>query len=51
MRPISLVNLKATALNNYRQGLEQSLVGANILDTPSMRSLQAMAIYLVSALN
>ncbi|MCJ1469143.1 hypothetical protein MMC07_007776 [Pseudocyphellaria aurata] len=37
---------KSRALNHYKQGLEQSLAGANILDTPSMRSLQAMTIYL-----
>lgn len=37
---------KNTALNHYKQGLEKSLAGANILDTPSMRSLQAMTIYL-----
>jgi hypothetical protein len=30
---------KSTAPNNYKQGLEQSLACANILDTPSMRSL------------
>lgn len=39
---------KSTALSRYKQGLEQSLAGANILDTPSVRSLQAMVIYLVS---
>ena len=39
---------KSIALNKYKQGLEQSLGAANILDTPSIRSLQAMAIYLVS---
>lgn len=39
---------KSTALSHYKQGLEQSLAAANILDTPSMRSLQAMTIYLVS---
>lgn len=41
---------KSTALNRYKQGLEQSLAGARILDTPSVRSLQAMTIYLVSRL-
>lgn len=39
---------KSTALNKFKQGLEHSLAGANILDTPSMKSLQAMTIYLVS---
>jgi hypothetical protein len=39
---------KNDALRNYKQGLEQSLAGANILDTPSLKSLQAMVIYLVS---
>jgi hypothetical protein len=42
---------KSTALNSYKQGLEQSLAGANILDTPSIRSLQALTIYLVSLHN
>lgn len=41
---------KCIALNKYKQGLEQSLAAANILDTPSVRSLQAMTIYLVSIL-
>ena len=41
---------KSTSLSHYKQGLEQSLAAANILDTPSMRSLQAMTIYLVSVL-
>jgi hypothetical protein len=42
---------KSTTLNSYRQGHEQSLAGANILDIPSMRSLQALTIYLVSLHN
>lgn len=41
---------KSIALNKYKQGLEQSLAAANILDTPSVISLQAMTIYLVSIL-
>lgn len=39
---------KSIALRMYKQGLEQSLTCANILETPSLRSLQAMTIYLVS---
>jgi hypothetical protein len=39
---------KSIALRKYKQGLEQSLTCANILETPTMRSLQAMTIYLVS---
>jgi hypothetical protein len=39
---------KSTALNKFKQGLEHSLEGANTLDTPSMKSLQAMTIYLMS---
>ena len=39
---------KGTALSNYKQGLEQSLAGAEILDKPSVKALQAMTIYLVS---
>ena len=42
---------KSIALNIYKQGFEQSLAAANILDTPSIRSLQAMTIYLVSILD
>ena len=38
---------KSVALNRFKQGLEHSLARANILDIPSMRSLQAMTIYLV----
>lgn len=52
--PAAAANLlgedKSIALNKYKQGLEQSLAAANILDTPSIRSLQAMTIYLVSIL-
>jgi hypothetical protein len=39
---------KSKALNDYKQGLERSLAGVNILDEPTMRSLQALTIYLVS---
>jgi hypothetical protein len=39
---------KSTALRKYKQGLEQSLTTANILETPTMRALQAMTLYLVS---
>lgn len=39
---------KVVSLNRYKQGLEQSLAGAEILDKPSMKSLQALTIYLVS---
>ena len=38
---------KNDALRNFKCRIEQCLAGANILDTPSIRSLQAMAIYLV----
>ena len=41
---------KGIALTKFKQGLEQSLAAANILDTPSILSLQAMTIYLVSIL-
>ena len=41
---------RCVSLNKYKQGLEQSLAAANILDTPSIRSLQAMTIYLVGIL-
>ena len=38
---------KSITLNKYKQGLEQSLAAANILETPSISSLQALTIYLV----
>lgn len=38
---------KSTALNKFKQGLEASLARANLLDTPSLTSLQALVIYLV----
>jgi hypothetical protein len=38
---------RATALRRFKRGIEQSLAAANFLDRPSMRSLQAMTIYLV----
>lgn len=41
---------KSTALKMFKQGLEQSLEQANILDNPTLTSLQALAIYLVSCL-
>ena len=41
---------KSVTLNKYKQGLEQSLAAANILETPSISSLQAMTIYLVGIL-
>jgi hypothetical protein len=39
---------KEEALISYKRGLEQSLAAADFLDSPTMLSLQAMAIYLVS---
>ena len=39
---------KEEALISYKRGLEQSLAAAQFLDSPTMLSLQAMAIYLVS---
>jgi hypothetical protein len=44
-----LLNLpKEEALISYKRGLEQSLAATEFLDSPTMLSLQAMAIYLVS---
>jgi hypothetical protein len=39
---------KAIALNKYKHGLEQALAKSDILDSPTIRSLQAMTIYLVN---
>jgi hypothetical protein len=39
---------KSNALKEYRGGLEQALAMGNLLDSPSVTSLQAMAIYLVN---
>lgn len=36
-----------TALIQFKQGLEQSLAKANIMETPSLMSLQAMTLYVV----
>lgn len=41
---------KNNVLSTYKQGLEQALARANILETPTIKSLQAMIIYLVSYL-
>ena len=50
----SVVNIlgepKVTALGRYKKGLEQSLLKSRFLDSPSMRSLQAWTIYIVSNL-
>ena len=44
-----LLNLpKEEALISFKRGLEQSLAAAEFLESPTMLSLQAMAIYLVS---
>jgi hypothetical protein len=52
LSPADAVNLfgqdRSTTLARFKQGLEHSLAGANILDSPSLRSLQAMTIYIVS---
>ncbi|KAI1623827.1 fungal-specific transcription factor domain-containing protein [Exophiala viscosa] len=49
---VDAVNLfgqdRGTTLARFKQGLEHSLAGANIFDSPSMRSLQAMTIYITS---
>ncbi|PVH74877.1 hypothetical protein DL98DRAFT_602819 [Cadophora sp. DSE1049] len=37
---------KNTALNNFKRGLEQSLAVSNLLDTPTLLSLQAMTLYI-----
>ena len=42
---------RGTSLTRFKQGLEHSLAGANVFDSPSMRSLQAMTLYIVSNLN
>ena len=39
---------KGEALNSYKRGLEYSLSKCNFLNSPSMKSLQAMTIYIVS---
>lgn len=39
---------KSTVLKIFKQGFEQSLEQANVLDNPTLTSLQALAIYLVS---
>jgi hypothetical protein len=46
-----LVQDRSTALAKFKQGLEHFLACANIFDLPSMRSLQAMTIYIVSRSN
>jgi hypothetical protein len=42
---------RSTTLTKFKQGLEYFLAGANMFDSPSMRSLQAMTIYIVSRSN
>ena len=42
---------RSTTLTKFKQGLEYFLAGTNIFDSPSMRSLQAMTIYIVSRSN
>ncbi|KAN0091771.1 Fungal specific transcription factor domain containing protein [Hyaloscypha variabilis] len=37
---------RSTTLTKFKQGLEYFLAGTNIFDSPSMRSLQAMTIYI-----
>ncbi|KAH7075321.1 fungal-specific transcription factor domain-containing protein [Paraphoma chrysanthemicola] len=37
---------KNTALNTFKQGLEQSLAAADFLDTPTLMTLQAITLYL-----
>ena len=39
---------KSTVLKIFKQGLEKSLEQANVLDNPTLTSLQALTIYLVS---
>lgn len=39
---------KNTALNTFKQGLEHSLAAADFLDTPTLMTLQAITLYLVS---
>ena len=38
---------KKTALMRFKHGLEQSLAQANILETPSLKALQAIGLFLV----
>lgn len=38
---------RAIALENYKRGLELSLQKANVFDSPTMRSVQALTIYIV----
>jgi hypothetical protein len=42
---------KAMALDNFKKGFECSLSRSNVLDSPSMKSLQALGIYMVRLLN
>lgn len=44
-----LGQLRNASLVRFKQGLEHSLAAANFFDSPSMRSLQAMTIYIVSS--
>ncbi|KAH7090816.1 fungal-specific transcription factor domain-containing protein [Paraphoma chrysanthemicola] len=37
---------KITALNTFKQGLEQSLAAADFLDTPTLMTLQAITLYM-----
>lgn len=39
---------KNTALNTFKQGLEQSLAAADFLDTPNIIALQAITLFIVS---
>jgi hypothetical protein len=41
---------RGTSLTRFKQGLEHSLAGANVFDSPSTRSLQAMTLYIASNL-
>ena len=41
---------KSTVLKVFKQSLENSLEQANVLDNPTLTSLQALAIYLVSVI-
>lgn len=41
---------KANALNRFKYGLELSLADANILETPTLKALQALALFLVCSL-
>ena len=42
---------KATLLVRFKEGLEQSLAACDFLAHPTMRAVQAMAIYLVSVVS